>query len=96
MLLSILLDAPTVTVSTWLKVLKALALLELWLQPWRAAIWVLGNEPRVESMLAALAIPCQPDTKESLEKGDPDGGIASIRLSCGNDCGSSEELASGH
>lgn len=32
LLLSILLDAPTVTVSTWLKVLKALALLELWLQ----------------------------------------------------------------
>jgi hypothetical protein len=47
---------------------------------------VLGNEPRAESMLAALAIPCQPDTKESLEKGDPDGGIASIRLACEQTC----------
>lgn len=35
---------------------------------------VLGTEPRAESTLAALASPCQCDTKESLEKGAPDGG----------------------
>lgn len=47
---------------------------------------VLGTEPRVESMLAALVSTCQLDTEESLEKGDPDGGIVSIRLACGQTC----------